>query len=478
MTSATSRGGIGGLNVEFNELKGESLDLHKPLEQEVDLISGRTVIYSSVSPIEETGDVEFHIPPDPECHFLLNQSRLEGYFVVKDLKGKFLDEKDEVTLANHYGACLFSQIEVYLNGTQVCDLSASVSYPFKHNIDVTLSYPFSVSNYLFKTEGYYTAERKNEFKLVFKDVAEEVEMDEDGNEPTDTATGTVSERTLDTALTDPRLVENHNRIMNGKKVYFSTVIPADIFYSDKYLPPNVEINIKLRRFNPMFGLISKSTSYDRYNICLQDVKLRMRKALTTVRVRNRINVSLNEKNSPCVIPYKDTQLKFYNIPFGSLSFSANFINAGRKMPVQIVFALVRSRLLGRNVCTDSPFYYSDANLSSVMLKKDGKPLLPRIMRCNFDNGDYVHMYDHFQSNVNTRNRVTLDNYKKGYTFMVFDLTPDKCHSFHNHNSESGSLALDLTFSKLAQSDYTLLSYAVYNALLLIGKDRQVQKRYY
>ena len=88
------------------------------------------------------------------------------------------------------------------------------------------------------------------------------------------------------------------------------------------------------------------------------------------------------------------------------------------------------------------------------------------------------MYDHFKSNVNTRNRVTLDNYKKGYTFIVFDLTPDKCHSFHNHNSESGSLALDLTFSKLAQSDYTLLSYAVYNALLLIGKDRQVKKRYY
>ena len=156
--------------------------------------------------------------------------------MVKDLKGKFLDERDEVTLANHYGACLFSQIEVYLNGTQVCDLSAFVSYPFKHNIDVTLSYPFSVSNYLLKSEGYYTAERKNEFKLVFKDVAEEVEMDEDGNEPTDMARGIVPERTLDTALTDPRLVENHNRIMNGKKVYFCMVIPADIFYSDKYLP--------------------------------------------------------------------------------------------------------------------------------------------------------------------------------------------------------------------------------------------------
>ena len=141
MTSATSRGGIGGLNVEFNELKGESLDLHKALEREVDLISGRTVLYSSVSPIEEMGDVEFHIPPDPECHFLLNQSRLEGYFVVKDDNGGNVLENDGVALTNHYAAAIFSQIEIYLNGTQVCDLSAPISYPYKHNIDVTLSYP-------------------------------------------------------------------------------------------------------------------------------------------------------------------------------------------------------------------------------------------------------------------------------------------------------------------------------------------------
>ena len=142
--------------MEFNELKGESLDLHKALEQEVDLISGRTVLYSSVSPIEERGNVEFYIPPDPESHFLLNQSRLEGYFVVKDKDGGNVQESDIVTITKHYAAAIFSQIEIYLNVTQVCDLSAPVSYPYKHNIDVTLSYPYSVSNYLFKSEGYFS----------------------------------------------------------------------------------------------------------------------------------------------------------------------------------------------------------------------------------------------------------------------------------------------------------------------------------
>ena len=113
-----------------------------------------------------------------------------------------------------------------------------------------------------------------------------------------------------------------------------------------------------------------------------------------------------------------------------------------------------------------------------MLKQEGSSLLPRIMHCDFEDGDYMHMYDHFQSNVNMRNRVTLGRYKKGCTFFVFDLTPDKCHSFHNHNSESSSLELDLTFKKETREGYTLISYAVYKALLLIGTDRQVSMRYY
>ena len=289
----------------------------------MDLISGRTILYSSVSPIEEKGDVEFHIPPDPECHLLLNQSRPEGHFVVKDDNRGVVLQTDGVTLANHYAAAIFSQVEIYLNGTQVCDLSAPVSYPYKHNIDVTLSYPFLVFNYLFESEGYRSSGRESEHNLAFM-----------GNNDISGS--------LDENASSQDAVENYKRILQGKKVYFITGIPADIFYSDKYLPPNVEIEMKLRRFNPKFCL-EHVNSTKSFNICLQDVKLRTRKVLTTVRVRNRINASL----APCVLPYKDTQLKHYHIPVGSLSYCTSFLNAGRKVPAQIVFALILSELLNK-----------------------------------------------------------------------------------------------------------------------------------
>ena len=57
--------GVGGLNVDFDELQGDS---STPLVN-TDLISGRTVIYNSVTPVEDLEDVAFSVPPDPECGF-------------------------------------------------------------------------------------------------------------------------------------------------------------------------------------------------------------------------------------------------------------------------------------------------------------------------------------------------------------------------------------------------------------------------
>ena len=79
--------------------------------------------------------------------------------------------------------------------------------------------------------------------------------------------------------------------MNGKKVYFSLTLPANIFHTDKYLPPNVEISMVLRRFNTCFGVIQNNPNKV-YLIRLKELKLRMRKVLPHERVRNRLNAEL------------------------------------------------------------------------------------------------------------------------------------------------------------------------------------------
>ena len=126
-----AKGGIGGLAVEQNDGTEEGLALHAPLDVETGLIDGSNVIYNSIASITNTGPIEFIVPRDNECSFILNQTRIHGHFIVEDQTGAAALETQEISLVNHFAACLFSQVEVYLNGTQVCDLSSAVSYPWK-----------------------------------------------------------------------------------------------------------------------------------------------------------------------------------------------------------------------------------------------------------------------------------------------------------------------------------------------------------
>ena len=151
-----AKSGIGGLAVEQNDGTEEGLALHAPLDVETALIDGSNVIYNSVASITNTGPVEFIVPRDNECSFILNQTRLHGHFIVEDGDGEEVTETQNVTLVNHFAACLFSQVEVYLNGTQVCDLSSAVSYPWKMFLQSYLSYNSDVKETYLSTEGYYT----------------------------------------------------------------------------------------------------------------------------------------------------------------------------------------------------------------------------------------------------------------------------------------------------------------------------------
>ena len=128
------KNGIAGLAVEQNDGTESGLALHAPLEVETGLLEGAHVIYNSVASITNTGPVEFLVPRDNECSVILSQTRLSGHFVVTNDDGGFVTNESKVAMVNNFAACLFSQVEVYLNGVQVADLSSAVTYLSLENV--------------------------------------------------------------------------------------------------------------------------------------------------------------------------------------------------------------------------------------------------------------------------------------------------------------------------------------------------------
>ena len=448
------QGGVGGLAVEQNDNTDEGLAVHAPIEVETGLIDGRNVIYDSISPIANTGPIEFIVPRDNECFLILNQTRLSGYFIVENDKGEAVTDADPVSLANHFTTCLFSQVEVYLNGTQICDLSSANSYPWKMFIQSFLTYSRAVKESYLVTEGFY------------RSLASESDNTDMSNLTNDDTPGLLVRKKL---------------MLNKKKVYFNTRLGVDFFYTDKFLPPNIDIKIKLIRNKDSFGLIYDPTTGEgenivtkNYKIVLKDLKLHMRKVLPTLQIRDNYKASLLK--SPCYLPYKATKLRQFTIPNGVQSYTVSNVATGI-LPKTVIFAMVSNLAMNLQPQTN-PFNFKHYNLSSFNIKKNGQNVFSEPIKCNFEEGNYMDLYRHLYDSLGVKHGnhsfgVTIDHFTMGKTFLVADLNPDQCNSYHVHPDTFGSLDVELHFSQDLGHPIYLLAYMVYNSGIKIDQYEQV-----
>ena len=57
-------------------------------------------------------------------------------------------------------------------------------------------------------------------------------------------------------------------MLNGKKIFFNMRIAVDLFDTDRFLPPNVDIKIKLVRSAEKFGLLQDPAAAKPFKIVL------------------------------------------------------------------------------------------------------------------------------------------------------------------------------------------------------------------
>ena len=444
MTANIDKGGLGGLGHEQDDLTEEALDLRSPLGIDTSLTKGMDVIYHSVSSVTNSGPIEFLIPRDEECCFILDQTRIYGHFIVtKDMDDNVLPT-DRVSLVNNFASNLFSQCEIYINGTQVCDLTTADSYPYKNFIQTELSYDFENKVTQLRSEGYF--------------FENSTEIDCDG---------------LANFATNGPLKERRELIINKKKVYFCARLGADIMYTDKYLPPNVDIKIKLIRNKSTWGVMHNIAGKE-CHIHLKDLKLKMRKVMPTLEERQ--NYKLKLSREPCYIPFKSSQFKMSIIPSLVTSYTVTNVASGI-LPKQIIFAMIHGDAFSHN-STKNPFNFQTFNLNRFNVIKNGQNVFPKAFTPDFENDDYMDLYRHMYDSIgfgisNYSCSIDPSAFKKGRCFLVVDFTPDRCNSFHLHPDEKGKIDVELGFKSSQNHNIYLLSYAIFNSGIKIEETGQV-----
>ena len=160
-------------------------------------------------------------------------------------------------------------------------------------------------------------------------------------------------------------------------------------YTGKYIPPSVDIKIKLIINNPTFGILHGKDDKS-FKIVLKDLKLKTRKVLPIEQQRNHFRMKMSQQ--PCYIPFKLSQLKVFVIPAGVTSYTTTNI-ASQILPKQVIFTLVHNEALTHG-SKHNTFNFQHFDLNYFNLVKNGQCVFPKAFQPDFDVDNYMDLYRH------------------------------------------------------------------------------------
>ena len=394
---------------------------------------------------------------------------------------------------NNFLHSLFKQVDVYLNGKQVTP--AMGTYPYRAYIETLLNYDVSA-----KKSQLSSA-------LYFKDTPGH--MEEGGGLPTtlekvftyDTkADGTVDKtkvRTLNNVMLsgtgNQGFAARSKFIAGGKKFVLSGPIFSDIFMCDRLLLNMVDLKVVLNRAPNAFCLMDTAVTANQINpkVKFEDVVLKVRK----VKVDEALSVANEQvlKRTPALYPIRRVECKALSIPSNLPHVRKDNIFSGM-IPKSFVFGLVDAAAFSgiyggkrndNSFKSGNPYNFQHFNVSTITLTVNGEEVPFKQLSLDYKGGsngknkDFVQAYNTLFSGTgkmytNSGLDITREEYDKGYTLYVFDLTPDMCNTSGYFNAiQRGSLSVDITFAEASKVPISMVCYGDFENIITINSERNV-----
>jgi hypothetical protein len=442
--SASDRTGVSGFGVTENDFLASSMILDDPLRLETAMREGKDVFYLPNAAINEDGPYEFLINRDMECFYFLPRTRLHGCFQIIKQNNEACTDADDINISNLMSSCLFSRIELYMNGTQVIEQFSSSIYPYKAFIETFLTYSQEC--------------KKTSLRSCLYDEEEPANVETRGKS---------------------RKVERNEWISNSKKCQFVTPLHIDALQSEKCLPPNIDLKFRFFRNPQDFGLTVASPAEGqqavKYKIKLLDLKLEMRKILPATLIKERYLQAI--KKQPQLLPFPSARTLNYTLPANITSQTiANVING--RMPRSLIIGFVEAEAFSGSVAKN-PFNFQHFNIVNLCLRINGQNYPSMPFSPSFSDGlcmrEFRHTIDSIGvSHDNTSNGLTFEQFKLGKTFWCFDFSPDNCNGFHLHRNSYGTIDLDVSFKSALIKSVQAIVYCTFNGGVLINEKLEVK----
>ena len=442
--------GVGGLQLEKEELSDSKFDLFEKTDYEVGIKQSIAQSFRPLTAPSSQGPFSFLIPSDPNKFTDAESLRLHGRMCIRkknpttgaisNLSGEY------VAPVNNVFNSLWSSVSTKLNGCEISDPS-SKWYAYKAYIENHLSYSSSSKDNILSFKGYVA-----DAAYHFEDVG-----DSNATIPSDN-TGFLVRQAMFAA---------------SKWVYFCINLHIDITTLRKHIPPGIKIELDFERNPDAFCLLSDK-AVENYRIDLDDLKLTVNRIVPGDAIMKYYNHCIQNKLQPR-LPIDRSLLKTFTVTRGRADLSEYNIITGKQLPEQVIVAIVDEGA-HRGAIDKNPFNFQDFDLSEASLVVNGVHEPQDMYKLNKGNGDSVDMYANFLENTGISNDdrefgITMKDYYGGSFMLVWDRTPDKCNRFHRHAMDSGSISINLKTRTPLVSTVTVIIYATYSRDLVIDGDR-------
>ena len=423
------------------------LDLFSVPPTQIEMNKGFWESVDPVASVQNSDTIEFICPANPDVYTDLANSYLHVKAKITKANGTNLEPDEQVGPVNLWLHALFSQVEVFLNNKLVTP--SSTTYPYRAYMESILNFSKDA-----KLSQLTSA-------LFYKDKAGKM----------DSVNPVANADAVNTGLQ-----ERYNHSKESKMVSMEGKIHSDLFAQDRYILGGIPIKLKLVRSSATFSLVS-STDPAAYKVVIEDCVFRVRK----VNVSPTVMIGHTEalKHTTAKYPINRVECKVFSTPRGNYSGNQPNIFQGQ-LPDRIVIGMVDSTAFNGSF-KKNPFNFKNYDITYLALTVNGEHLPSKPLQLKFGDEQGANYVAAFQtlyagSNklfLNEGNGISRDEYPKGYTLFVFNLTADLCARDHLQPIKSGNISLEVQFGTALTSAINIVVLGEFESLIEIDANRNV-----
>jgi hypothetical protein len=394
--------------------------------------------YHPLTSLADGSTIEFEISGTGEDYLDLNNTLLRIKAVVTTVNGTNLPDDANVAPVNYFMHSMFSQLDIFLNGTQIT--SSTDTYAYRAYLEALLSY------------GGEAKECQLAAALYYKDDAGKMDS---------------------TDADDPNSGFETRKLMARRSNVIDMIgrLHADIFFQDRYVLNETNVKIRLTRNKHAFCLMSP----DRFAVKILGAELYVRK------IKLSPSISLAHAKAleigTAKYPIRRVVCKTFTISAGLRDVSHEKLYSGQ-LPCRLVIGLVDNA--GFNGAFErNPFNFDNFSLSEIGLYLDGQQGYNiRPLKLDYGNDQYIDAYMNLFTGSNKVNReegncIKRTDFPNGCALYVYDLTPDLAEGDHFNLLKQGTVRLTLRFAAALVRAVTVVTYAEFENVIEIDRSRNI-----